>query len=144
MDTSISFFYEDIDFDLAGKVEISSWLINVALSENCILEDISFIFCNDSYLHKLNVDYLKHDTLTDIITFPYHNNGSVSGDVFISVERVKENAQIFDVDFITELHRVMVHGILHLCGYGDKNKKETEVMRSKENFYLSIRNGDPT
>ena len=143
MDTSISFFSEDIDFNLSEKAETTSWLLNVALAENRILGDINFIFCNDTYIHKLNVDYLKHDTLTDIITFPYESDGSITGDVFISVERVKENAQIFDVDFIEELHRVMVHGILHLCGYGDKNNKETEVMRSKENFYLSIRNRDP-
>lgn len=118
--------------------------MKVAFTENRVLEDINIIFCNDAYLHKLNMDFLKHDTLTDIITFPYDGKGCISGDVFISVERVKENAQIFDVDFNEELNRVMVHGMLHLFGYGDKNEEEAEIMRAKENLYLSIRNADKT
>ena len=95
------------------------------------------MFCDDNYLHKLNVDFLQHDTLTDIISFDYSVGKELHGDIFISIERVKDNAQDLGVDFETELHRVMIHGILHYCGYKDKSKEDKMVMRQKEDFYLS-------
>ncbi|MCB0460671.1 MAG: rRNA maturation RNase YbeY, partial [Flavobacteriaceae bacterium] len=101
--------------------------------------DISYIFCDDDYLLDINVKYLKHNTLTDIISFDYTDDGLISGDVFVSIDRVKENAEKFNVSFQDELHRVMIHGILHFCGYKDKTKEEEQLMRSKEDYYLSLR-----
>jgi len=95
------------------------------------------VFCDDDYLHKLNVEFLNHDTLTDIISFDYSVGKVIQGDVFISVERVAENAIEYKVSFLEELHRVIVHGILHYCGYKDKTEKDAVLMRSKENYYLS-------
>ena len=99
---------------------------------------VNCIFCDDRYLHKLNVEFLKHDTYTDIITFDYSVGNELIGDVYISVERVKENAVTFNVTFENELKRVLIHGLLHLCGYKDKTVQEAEKMRAKENKYLSI------
>ena len=96
------------------------------------------MFCNDDYLHKLNVEFLNHDTLTDIISFDYSVGKTIQGDIFISTERVADNAKDFKVDFVHELHRVIVHGILHYCGYKDKNETDKKIMRDKENHYLEL------
>lgn len=116
---------------------IIAWLKDVAACEDKTIEHITYIFCNDQYLLDLNQSYLQHDTLTDIITFPYKEGDFLESDIFISIERVKENAQLYHVQFKHELCRVMVHGLLHLMGYKDKTSAEKNVMRSKEDFYIS-------
>jgi len=131
----ISFNYE-LDFKLSDEEAISNWISSVIASETCKEGDINFIFCNDEYLHKLNVKFLNHDTLTDIISFDRNVGKELHGDIFISVERVKENAADFNVSFDDELNRVMVHGILHFCGYNDKLNEDSKLMREKENHYL--------
>ena len=113
------------------------WLNQVISNEAKEEGDITYIFCDDDYLLEKNIRFLNHNTLTDVITFDYCEEKSVSGDIFISIERVKENSEIFKVDFLTELNRVMVHGLLHLLGYKDKTEKESNLMRKKENYYLS-------
>ena len=113
------------------------WLNQVISNEAKVEGDITYIFCNDDYLLEKNIRFLKHNTLTDVITFDYCEGNSVSGDIFISIERVKENSEVFKVDFLTELNRVMVHGLLHLLGYKDKTERESNLMRKKENYYLS-------
>ena len=113
------------------------WLNQVISNEAKEEGDITYIFCDDDYLLEKNIRFLKHNTLTDVITFDYCEGNSVSGDVFISIERVKENSKVFKVDFLTELNRVMVHGLLHLLGYKDKTERESNLMRKKENYYLS-------
>ena len=113
------------------------WLNQVILNEAKVEGDITYIFCNDDYLLEKNIRFLNHNTLTDVITFDYCEGNSVSGDIFISIERVKENSVVFKVDFLTELNRVMVHGLLHLLGYKDKTERESNLMRKKENYYLS-------
>ena len=113
------------------------WLNQVISNEAKREGDITYIFCDDDYLLEKNIRFLNHNTLTDVITFDYCEGNSVSGDIFISIERVKENSKVFKVDFLTELNRVMVHGLLHLLGYKDKTEKESNLMRKKENYYLS-------
>ena len=113
------------------------WLNQVISNEAKVEGDITYIFCNDDYLLEKNIRFLNHNTLTDVITFDYCEGNSVSGDVFISIERVKENSKVFKVDFLTELNRVMVHALLHLLGYKDKTERESNLMRKKENYYLS-------
>lgn len=113
------------------------WLNQVISNEAKEEGDITYIFCNDDYLLEKNIRFLNHNTLTDVITFDYCEGNSVSGDIFISIERVKENSEVFKVDFLTELNRVMVHGLLHLLGYKDKTERESNLMRKKENHYLS-------
>lgn len=136
----ITFFTEEISFNLPQKIFLKNWITEVIALENKIKGDINYIFCNDTYLSKLNLQYLKHDTLTDIITFDYtkDNNGLISGDIFISIERVKENAMALKIPFPIELNRVMIHGVLHLLGYKDKTKAEKAIMRQKEDNYLSL------
>ena len=131
----ISFNYE-LDFQLPLEKDISIWLSNVIQSEKCKEGEINYIFCSDDYLHKLNVEFLNHDTLTDIISFDYSVGKELHGDVFISIERVDENAKEFNVNFIDELKRVLVHGMLPYCGYKEKTKEDSAVMREKENHYL--------
>lgn len=126
------------DFILDDKVSLSDWLKSVIQAEGKDVGEVVFIFCNDDYLHDLNVRYLSHDTLTDVISFDYTSGNIISGDIFISVERVRDNSQDFDVDFSNELNRVMVHGILHFCGYKDKSDLESGNMRVKENLYLAL------
>jgi len=128
----INYNYE-LDFLLQDEDIYSSWILNVIESENKILGEISYIFCNDNYLLNLNQQYLNHDTLTDIISFDYTEGELISGDIFISIERVKENAFELNIDFNEELKRVMIHGVLHYCGYKDKTVSEEEIMRQKEN-----------
>lgn len=132
----IDFTFEQIDTFELDKNLIANWLSNVAFSENKKIDTISVIFCSDDYLLSVNKEYLNHDYYTDIITFDYSVDTEISGDLFISIDRVKENATEFNVPFLNELHRVLVHGVLHLCGYGDKSPDEETLMRSKEDFYL--------
>ena len=134
----ISFNYE-IDFELKNSEEVKSWISKVILEENCNEGDINYIFCSDEYLHKINVKFLNHDTLTDIISFDYSLGKELHGDIYISVDRVTENASDYGTNFIDELDRVIIHGILHYCGYKDKTNDDELLMRSKEDYYLSIR-----
>lgn len=132
----ISFNYE-LDFQLSSEEQVSDWLSTVIKSENCNEGNINYVFCDDEYLHKLNVEFLDHDTLTDIISFDYSVGKELHGDVYISIERVRENANDFSEAFANELKRVMVHGILHYCGYKDKTEADAITMREKENHYLN-------
>ena len=127
----ISFNYET-DFELHNEAGFSMWLSEVILSENKKEGEINYIFCDDDYLLEINQQYLDHDTLTDIISFDYSVGNELNGDIFVSVERVKENASDFNVTFHEEIQRVLVHGILHYCGYKDKTESDELVMRSKE------------
>ncbi len=132
----ISFNYET-PFQLDLETPISNWIEATILAEGYKLEEINYIFCDDDYLHKLNVEFLNHDTLTDIISFDYTMGKSVQGDIYISVERVKDNAKDFKADFDTELRRVIIHGVLHYCGYKDKTKEDALIMRQKEELYIA-------
>ncbi len=139
----ISFFSEDIVFNLSQKQKIREW-INKAVREEGFrrVSELNFIFCSDNYLLDINKQYLDHDTYTDIVTFDSsEKEGVIAGDIFISVDRVRENALKFSVSEIDELHRVIIHGVLHLCGYRDKKKEEKALMRKKENEYLDKRVG---
>ena len=133
----INFNYET-DFNLDNEEAIAAWLGNVIASENKKEGEINYIFCDDEYLHKINVEYLNHDTLTDIISFDYSIGKELHGDIFVSIERVKENAVDFKVPFEEELKRVLVHGILHYCGYKDKGDAEELLMRSKEDEKIAM------
>ncbi|WP_116126423.1 rRNA maturation RNase YbeY [Lewinella sp. IMCC34183] len=115
------------------------WISGIITARGGHCGDINYIFCSDDYLHQINLEYLQHDTLTDIITFPYTDFPEISGDLYISTERVAENAEAFGETYTDELHRVMIHGILHLCGQGDKSATETEAMRTLEQWALSRR-----
>ncbi len=130
----IHFFYENTNETLDDALK--EWMENIILSEGKKLGTINYIFCDDEYLLKINQDFLQHDYYTDIITFDKVRGKSISGEIFISLQRVKENAEIFQKPYEQERRRVMAHGILHLCGYKDKTPEEQEIMRSKENFYL--------
>lgn len=134
----ISFNYET-DFKLENETKISEWISKAINSENCKEGELNYILCSDDYLHKINVTFLNHDTLTDIISFDYSVGKELHGDIYISVERVEDNAKDFDVSFEDELARVMIHGILHYCGYKDKSEEDAKLMRSKEDYYLSTR-----
>lgn len=140
----IQFFSEEIEFSLPETNSLSEHLLNVASNENKVIECINYIFCSDVYLHKINIEYLDHDTYTDIITFDQsEEEGIIIADIFISIDRVKDNANDHAVDFITELYRVLSHGLFHLIGYGDKTDEEKKLMREKEDEFLSLcgRNG---
>jgi probable rRNA maturation factor len=139
MSLPITIHVEDISYDITDESEVSSWIADVVSKEGKELGEISIILCSDPYLHKMNTEYLQHDTYTDVITFDYSVEQIVSGDVFISLDRIKENAQTFESGFINELHRVIVHGILHLLGYIDKKPSDKAKMTQKEDFYLSLR-----
>lgn len=130
---------EEIISPIAGSEErYKTWLVDVARTQQRFIEDLSFIFCSDDYLLDMNIRYLGHDYYTDIITFPYNEGEKLSGDLFISIDRVRENAADFGVDFDTELRRVMVHGLLHLMGFGDKTEEEVRIMRAKEDACLKM------
>jgi probable rRNA maturation factor len=133
----INFNYET-DFVLENEEVFEEWLSAVILSENKKEGEISYIFCDDEYLHKINVEYLNHDTLTDIISFDYTVGNEINGDIFVSVERVRDNATDFNVPFENELKRVLAHGILHYCGYKDKSDNEAALMRSKEEEKIAM------
>lgn len=134
----ITFNYET-EFELPEQETVfQAWIEKIIASEEKELGELNYIFCDDNYLHQINVQYLDHDTLTDIITFDYTEEQIISGDIFISVERVADNAQDFNVDFQAELLRVMAHGVLHLCGYKDKSDAESKQMRSKEEEKIQL------
>jgi probable rRNA maturation factor len=133
----INFNYET-DFNLDNEEAIATWLEKVITSENKKEGEINYIFCDDEYLHKINVEYLDHNTLTDIISFDYSMGNELHGDIFVSIERVKDNANDFNVSFEEELKRVLVHGILHYCGYKDKGEAEELLMRSKEDEKIAM------
>jgi rRNA maturation RNase YbeY len=129
-------FHSECAFTLKDSKKIRSWLSGVSIAERKQVGQLNYIFCDDNFLHKLNLKFLNHDTYTDIITFDNTVGDLLSGDIYISVERVKENALNFGVSFREELSRVIVHGLLHLCGYTDKSKQSQAQMRKKENEYL--------
>lgn len=133
----IDFNYE-CDFTLENEEAISAWLSAVIVSENKNEGEINYIFCDDEYLHKINMEYLNHDTLTDIISFDYTVGNELNGDIFISVERVQDNANDFNVSFEEELKRVIVHGVLHYCGYKDKDEESEQLMRAKEDEKIAM------
>ena len=127
------------EFALEDEPQITDWVQFTLDNEERELGELNYIFCDDNYLHDINVKALNHNTLTDIISFDYTQGLVISGDVFISYERVRENAKDFDLKFRDELHRVMIHGVLHYCGYKDKLDDEKILMRAKEDYYLSLR-----
>lgn len=131
----IAFNYET-DFTLTEEQKTKEWIQSIIEDHEFKLGEINYVFCNDTYLHKLNVEFLQHDTLTDIISFDYTLGKIINGDIYISVERVKENAQEFNTTFDDELHRVIIHGVLHYLGYKDKKEVEKTKMRNKENNCL--------
>lgn len=133
----ISFNYEN-EFELSNEEQLSSWISSVIDSEDKKEGEINYIFCDDEYLLGLNEQYLNHDTLTDIISFDYSVGKELHGDIFISTERVLENAAEFKVSFEEELKRVMVHGVLHYCGYKDKSEEDEKLMRSKEDEKIQM------
>ena len=134
----ITFNYET-EFELTIKTKIASWISKSIANEAFNEGDINYIFCDDNYLLDINVKYLKHNELTDIISFDYSLGKILSGDIFISIDRVKENALKFETNLDHELQRVIIHGILHFCGYKDKTKEDKRLMRKKEDYYLSLR-----
>ena len=134
----ISFNNQSISFKLKEKTKLKQWIKTITEKEKCQLGTINYIFCTDDELLEINIKHLNHKTLTDIITFDYTEGKTINSDIFISIERVEENAKKFDVSFENELHRVMIHGILHLCGYKDKTKADAELMRKKENGALKL------
>ena len=140
MKAKIHFFTEDIAFTLKQKTHLRKWISDSVQAENAYVGELNFIFCSDEYLLKINQEYLDHDTYTDIITFDSsEEENEISGDIFISVERVKENAAQFNIDFQHELHRVIIHGVLHLIGFLDKKPADKALMTSKEDQYLNLR-----
>lgn len=131
-------FYSENEFNLEDEARYASWIENVITSEGKSLEEISYIFCDDEYLLKINMEYLDHDTYTDIVTFDYSVGKTLHGEIYISTERVHENSETFGVKFEDELRRVLVHGVLHLSGYNDKTEEEAALMRSKEEEKMEL------
>jgi rRNA maturation RNase YbeY len=136
----IEFVVEDVDFELSNATELTEWIERIAAVHEHKIVQLTYIFCSDEYLHKVNVEYLDHDTYTDVITFDNADDADIiEGDVFISVDRIRENALTHHVSFRDELHRVMIHGVLHLLGYKDKDLLSQTAMRKKEDDCLSLR-----
>jgi probable rRNA maturation factor len=136
---SITFQVEEkLDFSIPKREEVKKWLIKITKTENRKCGKLSYFFCTDKYLHTLNKQFLGHDTYTDIITFDYSNGDEISGEIFISIDRVKENSKKYEQAFNNELMRIMIHGVLHLCGYGDKAPEQKKKMRQKENKALDL------
>ena len=133
----INFNYET-DYQLVSEKSYSNWISKIVGTEDGEVVQLDYIFCDDAYLLEINMKYLEHDAYTDIITFDYTDGKKIAGDVFISIDRVKENAKTFSVSFDTELRRVMAHGVLHLLGYGDKSEDEAVIMRSKEEEKMEL------
>ena len=129
-------FNFETNFELNNESNLQKWISGIIISEGFELGEIVYIFCNDEYLHKLNVEFLDHDTLTDVISFDYSLGKQINGEIYISVERVADNAKDFKTNFENELHRVMIHGILHFCGYKDKSELHEQTMRDKEDESL--------
>lgn len=137
---AVNFFEEDISYKLKNKSHVRRWITETILTEGSRLKELNYIFCSDSYLLQINRQYLNHDTYTDIITFDHsEEERSIAGDIFISIDRIRENAAKFNVAVPDELHRVMIHGALHLLGYGDQKPVEKKRMTEKEDFYLIAR-----
>jgi len=137
---AINFFEEGISFTLKDKAKVRTWVTDTVIAEGYRLKELNYIFCSDEYLLQINQQYLNHDTLTDIVTFDNSEiPGNITGDIFISIERVRENASKFNVSERDELHRVVIHGALHLLGYTDKSKTDKAKMTEKEDFYLTKR-----
>lgn len=135
----INFFTEDISFHLKHKTKIRQWIRKVVLSKGAKLSEINYIFCSDEFLKSVNIEYLQHDYYTDIITFDNsEEEEQLEGDIYISIDRIKENSREFAKSFEEELYRVMIHGVLHLLGYGDKTPEEASLMREEEERALSI------
>ncbi|MCF2491648.1 rRNA maturation RNase YbeY [Dyadobacter sp. CY347] len=135
----LNFFTENVDFDLLRPVKTKKWIKNTSISEGYEIADLNYIFCDDDYLLEINKQYLDHDYFTDIITFDNSEEDNViEGDIYISVDRVKENAATFQADFETEMRRVLIHGLLHLMGYDDTDEKLKAAMRAKEDQYLLL------
>ena len=135
----VRYFTEDLSFDLKGKRAHSQWIVTIIKNENQDPGNINYIFCSDPYLHSINRQYLNHDTYTDIITFDQsEENNLIEGEIYISIDRVKENASSLNVPFETELRRVMAHGVLHLLGYTDKDPEHKKTMRKKEDDCLRL------
>ena len=135
---TIEFFEADIEYQLDRLDDIRLWLTNLVIEENCGIEKIEYIFCSDEYLLGINKQYLEHDYYTDIITFPYNEGEVIIGDLFVSLDRAKENAIENKETFSRELSRLVIHGFLHLCGFNDKSPEEIKVMRLKEEEYLKL------
>lgn len=135
----ISFHNQTIDFKLKEKTKLKQWIKLITEKEKHTLGNIAYVFCSDDELLEINIKHLNHNTLTDIITFDYTENNKINSDIFISIDRVLENAKKFNTAFENELHRVMIHGILHLCGYKDKTKSDADLMRKKENWALKLK-----
>jgi len=133
----IQFFFENIE-KINIDADVTKWLQKIIVSEEKKVGEITYVFCDDDYLLKINQDYLKHDYYTDIITFDYVKGKTISADIFVSLPRILENTQLHSKDFKNEFHRVLAHGILHLCGYKDKTQEEIFLMREREDFYLSL------
>jgi len=131
----ISFSTVETDYNLKNKLKVKNWVKTILEAEGKVAGDITYVFCNDEYLGSMNEKYLKHNTLTDIITFDYSEKGILSGDIFISIERVRENAGSFNTTFNAELGRVIAHGVLHLSGYKDKTAEDKKIMTGREDYY---------
>jgi probable rRNA maturation factor len=133
----INFFNEDIEFKLKGKNNFKAWLKKVAEIEGFRINDLNYIFCSDMYLHKINLEYLNHDTYTDIITFDNsEDEHTIEGDIFVSIERITDNSKTFEIQFEEEIKRVIVHGLLHLCGHDDHSIDDKAEMRQLESKYI--------
>jgi probable rRNA maturation factor len=138
---SVNFFEEDIRFDLKSKLKVKQWIKATIHAEGYKLQELNYIFCSDAYLLNINQQYLDHDTYTDIITFDNSERpGTIEGDIFISIDRIRENAEKFGTGEANELHRVIIHGALHSVGYKDKTAESKKIMTRKEDEYLGIRN----
>jgi rRNA maturation RNase YbeY len=135
----IRFHFLKNDFTLRNRTSLKSFILRLCKKEGRVIENINYIFCSDSYLLQINQEYLHHDTYTDIVTFELSSaKAPLIADIYISIDRVKENAKAFGSGFSTELLRVMLHGALHLSGYKDKSAKQSKLMRSKEDYYLNL------
>ena len=134
----ISFQNQSISFKLKDKTKLKLWIKSIVNKEKHVIGTLNYIFCSDDELLEINIKHLNHNTFTDIITFDYTEDKKISSDIFISIDRVIENSKKFDTSFENELHRVMIHGVLHLCGYKDKTKPDAELMRKKENWALKL------
>lgn len=137
---SINYFSQKPRFKLQYPKKISAWINRVVEKEGASIISLNYIFCTDEYLREINIQFLKHKTFTDIITFNYNpSDTEIEGEIYISIDRVRENTETYKTDFSTELNRVMIHGVLHLLGYNDKTKAEKGEMREKEDSCLSLR-----
>jgi len=139
LNPSVRFHKEGLKFYLSNSTFIPGWIYKTIKQENKQPGEINFIFCSDEYLLKINREHLKHDYYTDIITFDYSEKGSISGDIYISVDRIRDNAKTYHVTLKNEVQRVIIHGVLHLLGYLDKTPSQKKLMTHKEDFYLSLR-----